>query len=144
MYAAKILVRPDWQLARFYAPRRRRRRARSLPAGPDRVKRWETEILTFHVTGISNGPIEAQNLITEKLRRIAHGLRNFENYRLRLLLHSGVQWNTRINCTNQGPSPTAGRVEPGKSGATNSIPVDSVLIAVQRTAVYPVDALGRS
>ena len=33
------------------------------------------------------------NLVTEKLRRNAHGFRNFENYRLRLLLHSGVQWN---------------------------------------------------
>lgn len=28
--------------------------------------------------------------VTEKIRRIAHGMRNFENYRLRLLLHSGV------------------------------------------------------
>jgi len=58
------------------------------------VSSWETEILNYHVTGISNGPTEAQNLIAEKLRRIGHGMRNFENYRLRLLLHSGVEWDT--------------------------------------------------
>jgi len=46
------------------------------------VSRWETEILNFHVTRISTGPVEAQNLVTEKIRRIAHGMRNFENYRL--------------------------------------------------------------
>jgi len=58
------------------------------------MKRWEPQILTFFTTGVSNAGSEAQNLVTEKLRRNAHGFRNFENYRLRLLLHSGVKWNT--------------------------------------------------
>jgi transposase len=58
------------------------------------IKRWETEVLNFFVTGRTNARSEAQNLITEKLRRVAHGLRNFEHYRLRLLLHSGVEWQT--------------------------------------------------
>ncbi|MGH9055137.1 MAG: hypothetical protein ACRDYY_04620, partial [Acidimicrobiales bacterium] len=36
--------------------------------------------------------------------RIAHGMRNFENYRLRLLLHSGVKWNTRpTGCVEMAP-----------------------------------------
>ena len=30
----------------------------------------EQEVLSFHVTGISTGPVEAQNLVTEKIRRI--------------------------------------------------------------------------
>ncbi len=47
------------------------------------------------MTRISTGFVEAQNLVTEKIRRIAHGMRDFENYRLRLLLHSGVQWDAR-------------------------------------------------
>jgi len=58
------------------------------------VRRWEPQILSFFVTGRTNAKSEAQNLATEKIRRIAHGMRNFENYRLRLLLHSGVEWNT--------------------------------------------------
>ncbi len=35
---------------------------------------------------ISNGGTEAINLILEKTRRLAHGFRNFNNYRLRLRL----------------------------------------------------------
>ncbi len=69
------------------------------------VSSWEAEVLNYHVTGISNGPTEAQNLITEKIRRIGHGFRNFENYRLRLLLHSGVQWNTRPIARIRGRHP---------------------------------------
>lgn len=58
------------------------------------IVRWEDDILSFHLTGISTGPVEAQNLVTEKIRRMAHGMRNVANYRLRLLLHSGVKWDT--------------------------------------------------
>jgi hypothetical protein len=45
------------------------------------------------------------NLITEKLRRNAHGFRNFENYRLRLLLHSGVKWDTPSAARIRGRQP---------------------------------------
>lgn len=69
------------------------------------VKRWEREILNFFTTGRTNARSEAQNLITEKLRRVAHGLRNFENYRLRLLLHSGVEWNTPPTARIRGRQP---------------------------------------
>ena len=69
------------------------------------IASWETEFLNYHVTGISNGPTEAQNLIAEKLRRIGHELRNFENYRLRLLLHSGVQWNAQSTARIRGRHP---------------------------------------
>lgn len=69
------------------------------------VRAWEAEILNFHVTGASNGATEAQNLITEKVRRVGHGFRNFQNYRLRLLLHSGVEWNTRPTARIRGRHP---------------------------------------
>jgi transposase len=69
------------------------------------VRAWEAEILSFHATGISTGPVEAQNLVTEKLRRIGHGMRNFENYRLRLLLHSGVEWKASSTARIRGRHP---------------------------------------
>ncbi len=44
-------------------------------------------MLAYFVTGgVSNGGTEAINLIIEKTRRLAHGFRNFANYRLRILL----------------------------------------------------------
>ena len=57
------------------------------------VRSWEYEILAYHSTGQSNGPTEAVNLLIEKVRRIGHGFRNFDNYRLRLLLRCGVTWH---------------------------------------------------
>ena len=69
------------------------------------VKRWEREILAFFATGHTNAKSEARNLITEKIRRNAHGFRNFENYRLRLLLHSGVKWQTVPTARIRGRHP---------------------------------------
>jgi transposase len=48
----------------------------------------------FTNAGISNGPTEAINLLIRKIKRVGHGFRNFNNYRLRLLLHCGVVWDT--------------------------------------------------
>jgi transposase len=59
------------------------------------VRAWEAEILAWHTTdGCSNGPTEAVNLLIKKVKRVGHGFRNFDNYRLRLLLHCGVAWQT--------------------------------------------------
>jgi transposase len=59
------------------------------------VRAWEAEILAWHATGgCSNGPTEAVNLLVKKVKRVGHGFRNFHNYRLRLLLHCGVRWQT--------------------------------------------------
>jgi transposase len=59
------------------------------------IDAWRDEILAFHTTsGASNGPTEAVNLIIEKIRRIGHGYRNFNNYRRRLLLGCGIKWTT--------------------------------------------------
>jgi len=56
---------------------------------------WQTEICAYFDTGgASNGPTEAVNLLIEKIRRVGHGYRNFANYRLRLLLHCGIEWPT--------------------------------------------------
>ncbi|HVA43043.1 MAG TPA: ISL3 family transposase [Acidimicrobiales bacterium] len=104
MYAAKSYPGARRALVRFYehvagaeVPELTRL-ARTISA-------WESEVLNYHVTHISNGPTEARNLVTEKIRRIGHGFRNFANYRLRLLLHSGVQWNTPVTARIRGRHP---------------------------------------
>jgi transposase len=70
------------------------------------VRAWEAEILAFHITGgCSNGPTEAVNLLIKKVKRVGHGFRNFANYRLRLLLHCGVRWQTHRTARLRGRSP---------------------------------------
>jgi hypothetical protein len=79
------------------------------------VRRWEHEILGWHRTGLSNGPTEAMNLL---IKSVGHGFRNFENYRLRLLLHCGVEWPAHsTRRTNQRPPTTLGRLEPEDESA---------------------------
>jgi len=59
------------------------------------VRGVEAEILAFHTTGgCSNGSTEAVNLLIKKVKRVGHGFRNFGNYRLRLLLHCGIRWQS--------------------------------------------------
>jgi transposase len=70
------------------------------------VKAWEVEILAFHSTeGCSNGSTEAINLLVKKVKRVGHGFRNFDNYRLRLLLHCGVTWQTHRTARLRSRSP---------------------------------------
>jgi len=69
------------------------------------VRAWEAEILAFHTAvGCSNGPTEAVNLLIKKVKRVGHGFRNFANYRLRLLLHCGVRWQTHRTVRLRGRS----------------------------------------
>ena len=57
---------------------------------------WRTEILARHKTGASNGSTEGLNLCVKKVKRCGHGFRRFDNYRLRVLLHTGgVTWPDR-------------------------------------------------
>jgi transposase len=70
------------------------------------VRAWEAEILAWQATdGCSNGPTEAINLLIKKVKRVGHGFRNFANYRLRLLLHCGVRWQTHQTASLRGRSP---------------------------------------
>jgi transposase len=56
---------------------------------------WRDELLAyFNTGGVSNGPTEAINGLIKKVKRVGHGYRNFDNYRLRLLLHCGTDWHT--------------------------------------------------
>jgi transposase len=51
------------------------------------LRAWKTQILAYFDThGVSNGGTEAINLIIEKVRRLAHGFKDFDHYRLRIML----------------------------------------------------------
>ena len=57
-------------------------------ARPGRTLRaWKAQILAYFDThGVSNGGTEVINLIIEKVGRLAHGFKDFDHYRLRILL----------------------------------------------------------
>jgi transposase len=70
------------------------------------VRAWQTEILAWHqAAGCSNGRTEAINLLIKQVKRVGHGFRNFANYRLRLLLHCGVAWQSHRTASLRGRSP---------------------------------------
>ena len=70
------------------------------------IDSWRAELLAYFDTGgISNGPTEAMNLLIKKIKRVGHGFRNFDNYRLRLLLHCGVDWHTQPTTRIRGRLP---------------------------------------
>jgi transposase len=60
------------------------------------VGRWETPILRWHRTRLTNAATEGTNLIVKNVKRLGFGFRNFENYRLRLLLRCGAPWQHRV------------------------------------------------
>ncbi len=69
------------------------------------LARWRTEILAHHTTGDSNGPTEAMNLLIKNIKRVGRGFTNFAHYRLRLLAHCGLEWQTHRTASMRGRSP---------------------------------------
>jgi hypothetical protein len=104
------------------------------------VRAWEAEILAFHATdGCSNGPTEAVNLLVKKVKRVGHGFRNFTNYRLRLLLHCGVSWQTHRTARLRGRSLRLVASSPITfcGGESRSGRGEARRRAVQTTWIYP-------
>lgn len=94
LYSAPGIRSARGRLAKFYAHCASAEVA-ELTRLAKTVRAWETEILAYHRTGLaSNGPTEAVNLGIETVRRTGRGFRNFDNYRLRLILALGVKWHT--------------------------------------------------
>ena len=94
VYAAKTVHGAHRALGQFYT-HCAEREIPELVTLATTVSNWQDEIIAYHHSGgVSNGPAEAVNLLIEKTRRIGHGFRNFDNYRLRLLLACGVKWHT--------------------------------------------------
>lgn len=69
------------------------------------IRSWQAEVLAWHDTGLTNGPTEATNLLIKKIKRVGHGFSNFENYRLRLLLHCGISWKPHRVVSMRGRQP---------------------------------------
>ena len=89
---------------------RRRRRARA--ARPHHRPLGDRDPRLASHRGLSNGATEAMNLLIKKIKRVGHGFRNFDNYRLRLLLHCGVTWQAAPAARIRGRQPRLVRVEP--------------------------------
>ena len=53
------------------------------------IRDWFGKICNFHLARVSNGPTEALNNLVKRIKRIAFGFRNFQNYRIRALLYAG-------------------------------------------------------
>ncbi len=61
------------------------------------LRAWRSQVLAYFDTdGLSNGGTEAINRLMEKARRLAHGYRNFDNYRLRMLLAASGTRTRRV------------------------------------------------
>ena len=53
------------------------------------ITRWRHQIAAWHRSRVSNGPTEAINNLVKRVKRVAFGMTNFRNYRLRSLLYAG-------------------------------------------------------
>ena len=53
------------------------------------VTRWNNQIVAWHHTHVTNGPTEAVNNLTKRIKRVAFGLVNFRHHRVRCLLYAG-------------------------------------------------------
>ena len=53
------------------------------------LKRWRNQIIAWHQAHFSNGPTEAVNNLTKRVKRVAFGFRKFRNFRVRALLYAG-------------------------------------------------------
>jgi transposase len=115
-YLAKELLRDVYDATSVRSARARLRRfyAHCHDSGVTECRRlartirsWEAEMLAYHTTGRSNGVTEGINLLIKKIKRVGHGFRNLHNYRLRLLLHCGVQWQPHAVARMRGRQPRA-------------------------------------
>jgi transposase len=68
----------------------------SKPTSPFEVRRlartlqnWFDSIVAWHEARVSNGPTEGMNNLLKRVKRVAFGFTNFENFRIRALLYAG-------------------------------------------------------
>jgi len=103
-YLAKELLRDSYLVANALEARRRLVVLYDYCAASDvpelvrlarTIARWETPILRWHHTRLTNATTEGTNLIVKNIKRLGFGFRNFDNYRLRLLLRCGAPWQHR-------------------------------------------------
>lgn len=70
------------------------------------ISRWSELIFNYHRSGrASNGRVENIHMLVEKTRRQAHGFRNLNNYRRRLIGRHGIKWHTQPTRRIRGRQP---------------------------------------
>lgn len=53
------------------------------------MRTWRTQIAAWHTAQVTNGPTEAMNNLAKRIKRVAFGMTNFRNWRIRVLLYAG-------------------------------------------------------
>jgi transposase len=53
------------------------------------LSNWFEPIVAWHGARVSNGPTEGMNNLLKRVKRVAYGFTNFENFRIRALLYAG-------------------------------------------------------
>ena len=53
------------------------------------LSNWREEITNWVIARVSNGPTEALNNLIKRVKRTGYGFRNFQSYRIRILLYAG-------------------------------------------------------
>ncbi len=53
------------------------------------MRRWRRQIAAWHDAQVTNGPTESMNNLTKRIKRVAFGMTNFRNWRIRVLLYAG-------------------------------------------------------
>ena len=53
------------------------------------IRRWRAQIVAWHKARVSNGPTEMVNNLVKRIKRVAFGITNIRNYRIRALLYAG-------------------------------------------------------
>lgn len=53
------------------------------------LRRWHDQIVAWHQARFTNAASEAMNNLIKRIKRVAFGFRNFQNYRIRALLDAG-------------------------------------------------------
>ena len=61
------------------------------------ITTWCSQIAAWHRSRVSNGPTEAINNLIKRVKRVAFGMVNFRNYRIRSLLYAGKPNWTLLN-----------------------------------------------
>lgn len=61
------------------------------------ILRWRNQITAWHRCRHSNGPTEAINNLAKRVKRVAFGMTNWNNYRTRSLLYTGHPNWTLLN-----------------------------------------------
>ena len=61
------------------------------------ITTWRHQIAAWHRSRVSNGPTEAINNLVKRVKRVAFGMTNFRNYRIRSLLYAGRPNWTLLN-----------------------------------------------